>query len=115
MKKAVITIILPILLALACLGWTQTRPGCASTIAALEDRVEAQRRLLTDWAGLIRYGSENTELPKPRPNEDRVVFLGDEITERWGQGNAKFFPGKPYLNRGVKPRRLSAMAWRPIS
>jgi len=86
MKKAVITIILPILLALACLGWTQARPECASTIAALEDRVEAQRRLLTDWGGLIRYGSENTELPKPRPNEDRVVFLGDEITERWGQG-----------------------------
>jgi lysophospholipase L1-like esterase len=109
MKKAVITIILPILLALACLGWTQARPECASTIAALEDRVDAQRRLLTDWAGLIRYGSENTELPKPRPNEDRVVFLGDEITERWGQGAVKFFPGKPYLNRGLKGQTTPQM------
>jgi lysophospholipase L1-like esterase len=109
MKKAVITIILPILLALACLGLTQARPECASTVAALEDRIEAQRRLLTDWAGLIRYGSENTELPKPKPNEDRVVFLGDEITERWGQGAAKFFPGKPYLNRGVKGQTTPQM------
>jgi lysophospholipase L1-like esterase len=30
-----------------------------------------------------------------------VVFLGDQITERWGQGSARFFPGKPYLNRGI--------------
>jgi lysophospholipase L1-like esterase len=30
-----------------------------------------------------------------------VVFLGDEITENWGRGSAPFFPGKPYLNRGI--------------
>ncbi len=58
----------------------------------------AQHRLLTDWAGLTRYGSDNTELLKPAPSEDRVVFLGDEITESWGP---KFFPGKPYVNRGI--------------
>ena len=29
------------------------------------------------------------------------MFLGDEITESWGEGKAKFFPGKPYLNRGI--------------
>ena len=62
---------------------------------------QADRRLLTDWAGLTRYGSENTEIPPPVPGEQRVIFLGDEITELWGQGNAKFFPGKPYWNRGI--------------
>jgi lysophospholipase L1-like esterase len=66
----------------------------------LEQEVMAQRRLLSDWAGLTRYGSENTEL-RLRPDEDRVVFLGDEITENWGEGGAKFFPGKPYYNRGI--------------
>src|SRR5439155_23081775 len=30
-----------------------------------------------------------------------VDFLGDEITGNWGKGKAKFFPGKPYLNRGI--------------
>ncbi|MGE0130502.1 MAG: SGNH/GDSL hydrolase family protein [Blastocatellales bacterium] len=89
------------LVALAGLAAARSPQECASALAALEQRVEAQRRLLADWAGLIRYGSENTELPKPKPDEDRVVFLGDEITERWGEGNAKFFPGKPYLNRGI--------------
>src|SRR5947207_13656142 len=82
---------------------------CASTVAALEQRMEAQRHLLADWAGLIRYGSENTELPRPKVSEDRVVFLGDEITENWGQGNAKFFPGKPYLNRGIKGQTTPQM------
>ncbi len=66
----------------------------------LERELAAHRRLLSDWGGLIRYGSENAEL-RLAPGVDRVVFLGDEITEMWGQGKAKFFPGKPYLNRGI--------------
>jgi acyl-CoA thioesterase-1 len=59
------------------------------------------QHILSDWAGLTRYGSENSELPPPGPTEARVVFLGDQITERWGQDRAAFFPGKPYLNRGI--------------
>src|SRR5437870_497382 len=96
------------LLVLTCIGWTQAKPDCASTITALEERIETQRHLLADWAGLIRYGSENTEQPKPK-GEDRVVFLGDEITENWGQGSAKFFPGKPYFNRGIKGQTTPQM------
>lgn len=106
------TWIIEILLGLTILGAAvaaRSPQDCASTIAALEQRVEAQRRLLADWAGLIRYGSENTELPRPKPEEDRVVFLGDEITERWGQGKTPFFPGKPYLNRGVKGQTTPQM------
>jgi len=63
--------------------------------------VEQRRKLLMDWGGLTRYGSENTELPQLKPGENRVVFLGDQITENWGSGAAPFFPGKPYLNRGI--------------
>jgi len=56
-----------------------------------------------DWAGLTRYGSDNAELRAPKAGEDRVVFIGDQVTERW----AGFFPGKPYLNRGIA-RQTSA-------
>lgn len=66
----------------------------------LERIVEAQQRLLNDWAGLTHYGSENTELRLPE-GETRVVFLGDEITENWGKGETGFFQGKPYFNRGI--------------
>ena len=67
----------------------------------LEEVVRAQRKLLHDWGGLIRYGSANTEIPPPAPGEDRVVFIGDDVTDFWGQGDEKFFPGKPYFNRGI--------------
>jgi len=76
-------------------------PDPAKTIAELERELTAHVRLLSDWGGLTRYGSENAELGPPAPGVDRVVFLGDEITEMWGRGKAKFFPGKPFLNRGI--------------
>jgi lysophospholipase L1-like esterase len=67
------------------------------SVAAAQD-TDHVRRLLVDWAGLTRYGSEDTEVPPPRPGESRVVFLGGQITERWP---AALFAGKPYLNRGI--------------
>jgi lysophospholipase L1-like esterase len=71
------------------------------TIAELERERVAHLRLLADWGGLTRYGSDNSELGPPRPGESRVVFLGDEITETWGQGRTPFFPGRPFVNRGI--------------
>jgi lysophospholipase L1-like esterase len=70
-------------------------------VERLEHIVEVQRKLLHDWGGLIRYGSANTEVPPPKPGENRVVFLGDDVTEYWGEGAEEFFPGKPYFNRGI--------------
>lgn len=72
----------------------------------LERELHAYRRILLDWASLTRYGSENAEL---RPVAGRVVFLGDEITENWGTGKAAFFPGKPYLNRGITRQTAAQM------
>lgn len=100
MKFAVLVILFALLLVVS-LGWSQPRANCTAALSALEEQVTTQKNMLWDWAGLIRYGSENTELPKPKADESRVVFLGDEITENWGQGAVKFFPGKPYFNRGI--------------
>lgn len=108
MKTTTVKIVLG-LITVATLVTAHTPQECASTIAELEQRIDAQRHMLMDWAGLIRYGSENTELPRPAPGEDRVVFLGDEITEYWGRGGAKFFSGKPYLNRGIKGQTTPQM------
>lgn len=73
----------------------------AATVAMLEQRLSAYRHLLSDWAGLTRYGSEDSEIKPPAPGENRVVFLGDQITEFWGRGTSRFFPGRPYFNRGI--------------
>lgn len=69
-------------------------------IAALEARLASYRKVLADWGGLTRYGSEDSEIKPPAPGENRVVFIGDQITETWGRGG-RFFPGRSYLNRGI--------------
>jgi lysophospholipase L1-like esterase len=76
------------------------RSDAAST-SGLEQELARYRHMLSDWAGLTRYGSENSELGPPSPDDQRVVFFGDQITEFWGKSGAKFFPGKPYVNRGI--------------
>ena len=73
----------------------------AARIAELEQQVARYLRLLGDWGGLTRYGSADAELRPPAPGEQRVVFIGDDVTEAWGAPAARFFPGKGYLNRGI--------------
>lgn len=104
-----ITLVISGAMLLAGLAAARSPQDCAAITEALEQRLEAQRRLLADWAGLIRYGSENSELPQPSTGQPRVVFLGDEITEYWGRGEAKFFPGKPWLNRGIEGQTTPQM------
>src|ERR1035437_6403432 len=96
---------LPIRLPAGLLLWAGFAAAQAGDLAprvqALEQRLAAQKRGLTDFGGLIRYGSEDAEIGPPKPGENRVVLLGDDITELWGRASAKFSPGKPYLNRGI--------------
>jgi lysophospholipase L1-like esterase len=55
-----------------------------------------------DWPGLARFAAANRELAAPAPRERRVVFFGDSITDNWSrQSFGGFFPGKPYVNRGI--------------
>jgi len=88
---------------------TAQTPSDSTSRAALEQELTRYRHLVNDWAGLTRYGSENSELEPPGPTEQRVVFLGDQITELWGVGTAKFFPGRPYLNRGITGQTTAQM------
>src|SRR4051794_28345190 len=100
-----------LLISLAVLGSALSgqTPDCDAKIKGLEQQVEAARHRLTDWGGLTRYGSEDTEVKPPAPGENRVIFLGDDITEKWGSAGGTFFPGKPYLNRGISRQTTPQM------
>ena len=54
-----------------------------------------------DWANLSRYKIENENLGLPLSNENRIVFMGNSITEGWSHHHPEFFTGKPYINRGI--------------
>jgi len=81
----------------------------AGRIQSLERQLAEQRRVLRDWGGLIHYGSDNSELRAPVAGENRVIFFGDQITEYWGRENHSFFPGKPWLNRGIAGQTTDQM------
>jgi lysophospholipase L1-like esterase len=57
--------------------------------------------LESDPADLKRYRAANARLAPPAPGERRVVFLGDSITDEWGKHFDRYFPGKPYIGRGI--------------
>ena len=52
-----------------------------------------------DYGQLARYREANAKLGSPAAGENRVVFFGDSITDIWKLEN--YFPGKPYVNRGI--------------
>jgi lysophospholipase L1-like esterase len=62
-----------------------------------------------EWAYLSKYHDANNQLGLPARGEKRIVFLGDSITEGWGASDAKFFAGRPYVNRGIGGQTTSQM------
>src|SRR5438128_2572042 len=78
---------------------TSQSPTDCSELPALKDRVNRAEARLKDWSQLSRYHDANSKLAPPAKNESRVVFTGDSITDGWRLG--EFFPGKPYVNRGI--------------
>ncbi|MFN7542616.1 MAG: SGNH/GDSL hydrolase family protein [Acidobacteriota bacterium] len=68
--------------------------------------LERARKTLADWPNLTRYAQENAKLS---PVEGRVVFLGDSITDAWGRRAGKFWPDRPYVNRGISGQTTPQM------
>jgi acyl-CoA thioesterase I len=97
---------------------TATPPAQGPGRAALNPEETAarartqQERLLNDWPNLARYRSQNAELAAPARGENRVVFYGDSITDGWGRVQGSFFPGKPYVNRGISGQTTAQMVVR---
>lgn len=91
-----------------CAQTTATGAAPQPDTSKLEARLARDEKVLEDWANLSRYRAENASVAPPAAGEDRVVFMGDSITDGWGHG-ANFFPGKPYLNRGISGQTTPQM------
>jgi lysophospholipase L1-like esterase len=85
----------------AALGWSQT-PAQAPAPQPTPTPVK-------EFANIERYHSENAQLAPPSPGENRVVFMGDSITDGWGRKYGTFFTGKPYVNRGISGQTTPQM------
>ena len=54
-----------------------------------------------DWPNLSRYQDENRSVGIPEKGKQRVVFMGDSITEEWSNLYADYFDTEGYINRGI--------------
>jgi lysophospholipase L1-like esterase len=79
----------------------QSPPSIPSTGFAGLDQYRASRIAIyfDDFGMLKRYRDADAALKPPAPGENRVVFFGDSITDIWKLD--EYFPGKPYVNRGI--------------
>jgi acyl-CoA thioesterase I len=117
----------------AALGWllvptqlTAQEPGnlpetkapaatqAAPAPAPVDDwKVKHDRQLKEDWPWLGHFKDANAKLAPPAAGENRVVFMGDSITEGWKiEGPEGSFPGKPYINRGISGQTTPQMVLR---
>jgi lysophospholipase L1-like esterase len=92
--------------------------------------IEAQKQslahvhqMIEDWPFLKRFHEEDEALGAPKAGEKRVIFMGDSITQNWlhnglpegtpeGTPGWEFFPGKPYVNRGISGQTTPQMLLR---
>jgi len=68
-----------------------------------------KQALDTDPADLKRYRDANAKTAPPAPGENRVVFMGDSITDAWARYFPASFPDKPYIGRGISAETTQQM------
>jgi lysophospholipase L1-like esterase len=97
-----------------------TVTGRAQSVAVAPAPADAAKQIaamqikLDDWPQLGRYRAENVALVPAALGAERVVFYGDSITDSWGRQpeTGEFFPGKPYVNRGISGQTTPQMVVR---
>jgi lysophospholipase L1-like esterase len=101
-----------LILICAVLIWSGLAVGQAPSpdCGEMKTRLDRAETRLNDWPALARYREDNKKTVAPLKNEQRVVFMGDSITDSWDDPKyGGFFPGKPYINRGISGQTTPQM------
>ena len=102
-------LILTILLT-ATFSIAQTPTPTPDPLTVEKQRADRLQARYNDYANFARYREANSKLAPPAKNEQRVVFMGDSITDSWKLD--QYFPGAPYVNRGISGQTTSQMLLR---
>jgi lysophospholipase L1-like esterase len=115
--RFMVYVVLAGMMAMGARGYAQQSAPAPAKGAAAAQAAESQQKVelevarmeleLEDWAQLERYRAADLALPGMQ--EGRVVFYGDSITDSWVANGGKFFPGKPYVNRGISGQTTPQM------
>ena len=83
-------------------SFLKTLVMCAFLISSLKTNAQ-------DWANLNRYRAENAELKTPEKHENRIVFMGNSITQGWVETRPEFFKNNAYIGRGISGQTTPQM------
>jgi len=88
----------------------QSTQPASTNCADIQKQVTRLETKLRDWPELARYRAANIKVITPSRGENRVVFMGDSITDSWDDPKyGGFFPGKPYVDRGISGQTTPQM------
>lgn len=91
---------------------TNAAPPPAPTSADLAAYNEMQiKQRATDWANLCYFRADNAALAALPAEPDRVVFMGDSITQLWQFASPELF-GPAIVNRGISGQTTPQMLLR---
>ncbi len=109
--KRIIALILPVIFTGNFLLAQQ--PGDVQSASSLTgEQIKEYKnwmRMKDDWANLARYHDANEELGPPAKASERVVFMGNSITDAWIKVSPGFFEGKDYIDRGISGQTTPQM------
>lgn len=89
-----------LLLSVSAVGQQSALTIPSTGFAGLDEYRASRIAIYTDDFGqLTRYREANAALRTPASGENRVIFVGDSITDYWKLSD--YFAGKPYINRGI--------------
>jgi lysophospholipase L1-like esterase/dienelactone hydrolase len=69
--------------------------------AVAQYAIQEAERAKNDFGNLSKYKEANMKIIEPKSNENRVVFLGNSITEGWVNQDSIFFKANNFIGRGI--------------
>ncbi|MBS1519355.1 MAG: SGNH/GDSL hydrolase family protein [Bacteroidetes bacterium] len=64
--------------------------------------------LHNDWPNIRKYQDDNSKLHPPASGENRIIFMGNSITEFWKVNDSSYF-GSTRINRGISGQTTPQM------
>lgn len=80
------------------------------TYEAEKVRADRLQERYDNFANYMRYREANSKIAPPAKDENRVVFMGDSITDGWKLN--EYFPNRTFVNRGISGQTTSQMLLR---
>jgi len=89
--------------------WLSVMNIAKSAASLNAQQVEWMQGTLKDWPNIKRYDEANQKLLSQPADKNRVVFMGNSITDGWINNDPDFFSKNPYVDRGISGQTTPQM------